>query len=138
LVLKRMNLKANTIELCNLYKKGFYMEHKMRLFKEPFDQIKDNIKHYEYRLNDDKRNLIKIGDTIEFRMVDNEGSRIRVKVLDLLHYNNFLDMFKDTFNDYLYKYYNSPFEAAHSIKIYSKEEIDRYKCLAIRIELIND
>ena len=112
------------------------MEHKMRLYDEPFNQILNDVKHYEYRLNDEKRKLINIGDTIEFRKVSDESKTLRVKVLDLLHYDTMTEMFKDTFDDYLYKYYDTPEDASKDTKIYSKEEIQEYGCLAIKIEKI--
>jgi ASC-1-like (ASCH) protein len=38
----------------------------MRLFPDAFEQIKSGKKIREYRLNDEKRQKIKIGDMIEF------------------------------------------------------------------------
>ena len=41
------------------------MEHKLKLQAIYFDKIQRGEKIYEVRLNDEKRQLIKIGDTLE-------------------------------------------------------------------------
>ena len=42
------------------------MEHEMKLQPEYFDFILNGTKRIEIRLNDEKRQQIKIGDTIKF------------------------------------------------------------------------
>ena len=42
------------------------MIHKMKLNQSPFDRIKNGTKTVEFRLYDDKRKQIKVGDKIEF------------------------------------------------------------------------
>lgn len=42
------------------------MNHKMGLFPENFEKIKLGQKHQEYRLYDEKRRKIMLGDTIIF------------------------------------------------------------------------
>ena len=46
------------------------MIHQMKLLEDPFDRIKNGIKTIEFRLFDEKRRLIKIGDKIEFERKD--------------------------------------------------------------------
>ena len=41
------------------------MIHKMKLNESPFERIKDGTKTIEFRLYDDKRKKVKIGDEIE-------------------------------------------------------------------------
>ena len=43
-----------------------YQTHEMKLYPAPFDSIKSGRKTVEMRLNDEKRQLIKIGDRIRF------------------------------------------------------------------------
>ena len=38
----------------------------MKLYAENFDVLKSGDKIIEYRLNDEKRKLVKVGDTIRF------------------------------------------------------------------------
>ena len=42
------------------------MVHEMKLYEENFLDLKNGNKKREYRLYDEKRRLIKIGDTIKF------------------------------------------------------------------------
>ena len=47
------------------------MLHKMKLQESPFERIKNGTKTVEFRLYDEKRSKIKIGDQIEIIVVDN-------------------------------------------------------------------
>ncbi len=43
------------------------MEHKMKLYSfASFEELKAGKKKREYRLNDEKRKMVKVGDTIRF------------------------------------------------------------------------
>ena len=44
------------------------MLHKMKLNEDPFERIKNGTKTIEFRLFDEKRQQIKIGDQIEFKI----------------------------------------------------------------------
>lgn len=46
------------------------MEHSMKLYVEPFEAVRNNRKTIEIRLNDEKRQSIKIGDTIVFTNIE--------------------------------------------------------------------
>jgi ASC-1-like (ASCH) protein len=43
----------------------------MHLHPGPFEKVKSGAKHIEVRLNDDKRKLLKVGDTITFTNREN-------------------------------------------------------------------
>ena len=43
------------------------MIHEMKLNKEPFEKIRDGKKTIELRLNDEKRQRVRVGDSIVFR-----------------------------------------------------------------------
>ena len=66
--------------------------HKMKLLPEYFDKIRVGSKCVEMRLLDEKRRLIKIGDTIEFSRSDGQGKPIVCLVKDLKHFDNFLSL----------------------------------------------
>ena len=72
------------------------MRHIMRLHNEPFILIKKGTKTIEMRLNDEKRQLIKVGDTIEFINRYNNDI-IYVEVINLYYFNNFEDLY-DSFD----------------------------------------
>ena len=56
------------------------MEHIMKLFEEDFDRLKSGQKKREYRLYDDKRKLVRIGDTIKFLKLPNLDEELVVDV----------------------------------------------------------
>ncbi len=47
------------------------MEHIMKLYESSFNDLKLGKKKREYRLNDDKRKLVKVGDIIKFLKLPN-------------------------------------------------------------------
>ncbi len=55
-------------------------KHRMHLYKEPFEMIKSGKKKIEIRLNDEKRQKLKIGDTIVFSKLPDCKDKIEVKV----------------------------------------------------------
>lgn len=50
--------------------------HRMNLWNDPFEAIKDGWKTIEMRLNDEKRSQIKIGDEIEFTNIKTNETQI--------------------------------------------------------------
>ena len=69
------------------------MKHEMGLQSKYFDYIKNGTKRIELRLFDEKRQKIRLGDIIEFTNPD--GEALAVKVVGLLRYGSFEDLFKD-------------------------------------------
>lgn len=112
------------------------MECRMKLKDKAFELVKSGIKHYEYRVNDEKRRLIKVGDIITFVKLPDEIETIKAIVLELLYYKNLLEMYTDTFNDYLFKYYDNPEDAVAATTYYSEDEINQYGCVAMKIKLV--
>jgi ASC-1-like (ASCH) protein len=70
------------------------MIHQMRLHARPFAEIKNGEKTSEFRVNDKKRQLIKIGDLIEFASRDNLNEKLTVEVIYLKTYPTFRDLFR--------------------------------------------
>lgn len=64
----------------------------MKLNPEPFDLVRSNEKTLEIRLNDLKRQQIKVGDTIEFTKRPDLIEKIDVEVLDLLPCESFTEL----------------------------------------------
>ena len=71
------------------------MVHIMKLQPKYYDFILNGTKRIEIRLNDEKRRLIKIGDTIKFQKEPELQESFKVKVTDLIKYNTFKEMFND-------------------------------------------
>lgn len=112
------------------------MIHEMKLNEKPFNNINSGIKKIELRLYDEKRSKINLNDTIIFHKTTDLSQTITVKVIGLLRYNSFEDLFKDVdFN--ICGPANSLSEKLDNIhKIYSNEEEKKYGILAIHIEKI--
>ncbi len=67
--------------------------HSLRLHAEPFNAIASGEKTIESRLYDDKRQQIEIGDELIFINRANTEQTIKVRVVGLLLYETFLDLF---------------------------------------------
>ena len=59
------------------------MIHKMKLQESPFERMKNGTKTVEFRLYDEKRKQIKIGDQIEFSKLPDLQEKLLVDVVDL-------------------------------------------------------
>ncbi len=67
--------------------------HSLQLASEPFRAIVDGVKTVESRLYDEKRQLIHLGDEIIFTNREDENQTIVVRVVGLLRYKTFHDLF---------------------------------------------
>ena len=111
------------------------MIHKMKLQPSPFYSISSGKKTIEMRLNDEKRKLIKIGDTIEFTHMEN-GETVRTCVVNLTSFPSFKELYEH-FDKTALGYEKN--EIAHHTdmsKYYDEREISLYGVLAIEIKLI--
>lgn len=113
------------------------MEHKMKLQPKYYDFILNGTKRIEIRLFDEKRQQIKIGDTIKFLKEPELIESFNVKVVDLLRYNNFEEMFKD-FDISVLADKSMTKEELISVleEFYTKEKQEQYGVLGIKIELL--
>jgi ASC-1-like (ASCH) protein len=68
-------------------------EHKLKLATEPFEAISSGKKTIESRLFDEKRQAIQLGDTIIFTNQENPSQTLKVKVIGLLRYCSFAELF---------------------------------------------
>lgn len=103
----------------------------MRLNEEPFDMIANNVKDIEYRLNDEKRQLIQIGDTITFYKRPLEKEIIKVSVIDLKYYKTLLEMYSATFEKDFKDRYTTPHAVVDDTPYYTDDEVKKYGCVAI-------
>ena len=113
------------------------MEHKMRLADDYFYLMKKGKKKIEIRLNDEKRQLLNIGDIIIFERVGNQEDKIKTRIVDLNIYNTFSELM----DNYDVKDYGKEDDTKDSLlevlgTFYSKEEENKYKALAIKVEVL--
>ena len=112
------------------------MTHEMRLKEKYYNYILNGTKRIEIRLLDEKRQKIKIGDTIIFFKYEDMNEFFKAKVIDLLKYNSFEELInaydieiladKSMTKDELLKVFN---------EFYTKEEQKKYGIVGIKIEI---
>lgn len=113
------------------------MKHIMKLQPEYYDYILKGTKKIELRLNDEKRKLIKIGDEITFKKEPDLVESFDAKVVELLKYASFEELFKDYDIDILSDKSMTKKELLDVLEeFYTKEKQEKYGVLGIRIELI--
>ena len=108
----------------------------MKLSAEPFQKIKSGSKVIESRLYDDKRKLISVGDEIEFSENEYPESKVCTKVLELLRYPTFAELFADN-NPVLFG--DSSRDSLLKIirKYYSDDDEKKFGVVGIRIALVD-
>lgn len=111
--------------------------HEMKLQGEYYNYILNGTKRIEIRLYDEKRRKVKLGDTIKFLKEPNLKESFKAKVIGLLKYNTFEDMFKDFDISILADKSMTKEELLKALeKFYSEDKQKEYGVLGIRIELI--
>jgi ASC-1-like (ASCH) protein len=111
--------------------------HNMNLNNGPFNRIKIGTKTIELRLNDEKRQLLKENDLIEFT---NRTTLevIIVEIVRLYKYSNFEELYKH-FNKIAMGYDKEDIANPKDMeKYYSKEEQDKYGVIGIEIRMLED
>ncbi len=126
----------NEAEYLNLYSIIAYMTtHQMNLQSKYFDFIKNGTKRIELRLYDEKRQQIKLGDSIEFSKSENE--KFKAKVIGLLRYETFSDLFNDFDISVLADQSMTKQELLNVLQeFYTPEKQAQYGVLGIRLELL--
>lgn len=108
------------------------MLHKMKLNERPFENIKKGIKTIGFRLYDEKRQQIKVGDQIEFSKLPDLQEKLLVDVVELYREDAFENLFRKLYNDEeeIKRKTKSMYE------IYSQEKEHKYGILGIKIKLL--
>ena len=109
--------------------------HSMKLKPAPFAAIQSGHKTLELRLNDEKRQKIKVGDTIVFTQTET-GETLRAVVLDIRKYPDFEAMYAVE-NPLAMGYAEGETADPKDMsQYYMEDEIKRYGTLAIEIKKI--
>lgn len=110
------------------------MLHKMKLQEDPFERIKNGTKTVEFRLYDEKRRTIQIGDEIEFSKLPELQEKLLVKVIDLYKEESFEKLSKKVF---VGEDKEKIIEKAKSMnRFYTPEQEKEYGVVGIKIEII--
>lgn len=111
------------------------MLHQLNLQSRYYDYIKSGTKRIELRLYDEKRQQIKIGDFIEFSKSENE--KFQAKVIGLLRYDTFENLFKDFNIEILADRSMTKDELLEVLgEFYTPERQAQFGVVGIRVELI--
>lgn len=111
------------------------MKHEMRLHDGPFKKIQAGTKTIEMRLYDEKRQIIQVGDEIEFTS-RTTGEKQLTEVIAIHIYDSFAEIYRDY--DKVSLGYNIDEEASFTDleKYYSKEEQEKYGVVGIEVRNI--
>ena len=107
------------------------MLHKMKLNESPFERIKNGTKTIEFRLYDEKRQQVKIGDKIEFSKLPDLQEKLIVDVIDLYREDTFENLFRKLYSDE--KEIIQKTKSMHTI--YSPKKEQQYGILGIKIKI---
>ncbi|MGN0477764.1 MAG: ASCH domain-containing protein [Ruminococcus sp.] len=113
------------------------MTHNMKLNPEPFNMISSGQKTIELRLNDEKRQLINVGDKIVFTNTADSEQKITAVVVDLHKFNSFEELY-DTLPLLKCGYTEKDIIKANPKDMelyYSKEQQKKYGVLGIEIRI---
>jgi ASC-1-like (ASCH) protein len=112
------------------------MIHEMRLHAEPFAKMQSGTKTTELRINDDKRQLLHVGDIIVFTNRANTHETLTTKVSYLKTYPTFRDLFMSV--KHLYPEWEEDAFVKSMYAYYSPEDELKYGALEIGIALVTE
>lgn len=112
--------------------------HYMKLFADPYGRIKSGEKNIEFRLNDEKRQKVKIGDSITFKNIDT-GDELVTECIALHRADTFQDLFKNLYIEQKMSHKDglTPQEMSKKMRTYYSEESEqKYGVLGIEIKVL--
>lgn len=112
------------------------MIHEFKLQPKYYNFILKGTKRIELRLYDEKRQNIKLGDTIKFLKEPDLNESFDTKVVGLLRYNSFEELISDFDITILADISMSKDELLNELeKFYPKDKQEKYGVLGIRIDI---
>lgn len=111
------------------------MIHCMRLNHGPFMLIKSKQKSIEMRLNDEKRQKLKVGDQVEFTD-KSTNEKIIVQVVNLHRFSSFQELYNN-FDKLKLGYQSGEVASANDMnQYYTDEDIKKFGVVGIEIKTI--
>ena len=113
------------------------MEYQMGLQKKYFNDMKYNTKKVELRINDEKRQKLKIGDIIDFKLEPKRNDIIKTRIVNVTKYANFIEAVDSIPTLYL----TSDSKESYLRDLnhyYNNIEQAKYGVLAIEIEVVEN
>lgn len=115
------------------------MTHNMNLHPEPYEMIKSGVKTIELRLNDEKRSLVEVDDTIFFTNTQTEN-RIETIVTNIFKFKSFEELYSELPLDKCgyTKVELLTAKASDMIPYYSMEKQVNYGVLGIEVKFLKE
>ena len=107
----------------------------MKLQHAPFLAIKSGRKKIEMRLYDEKRSLIKVGDTVEFTDTET-GEQLVCAVVNLYLYSTFEQLYANHTKEEIGYFEGELADPKDMLAYYPKEEQEKYGVVGIEIQLV--
>ena len=104
------------------------MLHQMKLFENPFEKIKNGTKTIEFRLYDEKRQNLRVGDKIEFSKLPDLKEKITVKVLGLYSSKKFKELFERFFDAVVFPPEEKENETVESLQLNKSDTSKQSNC----------
>ena len=102
------------------------------LHPDIFELVKNGKKDVEVRLNDEKRQKLKIGDKLIFLKRPDEIEKVEATVVDLKYYNNFYEVADNYEMERIHQPHLTKEEYVNDMqRFYSKEEQENYGVVCI-------
>lgn len=111
------------------------MIHTMNLWNDSFAAIKSGSKTIEMRLNDPKRKLIHVGDTLEFTNTQTK-EKLSCSVIAQYVYKNFEDLYKNHSHISIGYPADEVANPEDMLAYYKGEDISRWGVVGIEIKLL--
>lgn len=114
------------------------MKHEMKLNDRPFTMMANGTKTVELRLNDEKRQQVKVGDTIVFQHIERKNEQLNVEVLERVQFDSFQELLKHYDNEDIGapESYQLSQNLAELYQIYTQTDELTYGVVAFRVKLI--
>lgn len=114
------------------------MNHDMNLYDDPFEAIRSKEKLVEIRLWDEKRQQLKVNDTITFEKTSDPLETLTVRVIALDFFPTFKQMYETLPAQVLGAHGQTVDQMIQdTYEIYSPEQEKQWGTVAIHIELID-
>lgn len=112
--------------------------HTMHLTENPYRNMERGLKTLEIRLNDEKRQEVRVGDIIEFCYYEGEMNILITEVEELHRFKSFRGLFESDMAEMTGMGDMSVEEAVKAMYVYyTKEKEDKYGVLGIKIKLLS-
>ena len=137
MLVEQINLsyQGKDLEQDNTKIKG--QEHQMKLYRENFLALKTGTKTREYRLHDEKRKIIQVGDLIRFFCLPDLQESILTEVIKKEVFTNWYDCYQTYFEEDFKNDYATVEDVVldtYQGGYYSEEETKKYGCCVLTLK----